>query len=281
MAKTKAIRSAHISVRGIVQGVGFRPFVYGLATKHKLKGWVCNTSEDVRIEVEGEAEAIEQFERELRTEAPPLSHIEDITISYDSPLGYKCFEIRHSQALEGKYQLISPDVATCQLCLNELLDPGDRRYRYPFTNCTNCGPRFTIIEDMPYDRPKTTMRDFQMCSKCQEEYNNPLNRRFHAQPNACPVCGPHVELLDAQDTKVIASEAQALSVAKGLQSHLDPIAKAGQLLREGKIVAIKGLGGFLLACDATNETAVRTLRKRKRRSSKPFAIMVSNVEEAR
>ncbi len=266
MAKTETLQLARISVRGIVQGVGFRPFVYGLATRHNLKGWVCNTSEDVKIEVEGGTEAIEQFKLELQTKAPPLAHIEDITISYHPPVGYESFEIRRSIAEEGKYQLISPDIATCQACLGELLDPGDRRYRYPFTNCTNCGPRFTIIEDMPYDRPKTTMRYFQMCPQCQAEYDNPLNRRFHAQPNACPKCGPHVELLDAQGNTL---------------SSPDALASASQLLGKGKIVAIKGLGGFLLACDATNEAAVRTLRKRKRRSSKPFAIMITNIEEVK
>jgi hydrogenase maturation protein HypF len=264
-ATRQSLKLASISVRGIVQGVGFRPFVYGLAVKHNLKGWVYNTSEDVKIEVEGAAEALEQFERELETKAPPLAHIENVTIEHHPPIGYKNFEIRHSQAQQGKYQLISPDVATCQACLGELLNPEDRRYRYPFTNCTNCGPRFTIIEDMPYDRPKTTMRYFQMCSQCQAEYDNPLDRRFHAQPNACPKCGPQVKLVDNQGNLVTAS---------------DPIAAASQLLKEAKIVAIKGLGGFLLACDATNDTVVKMLRQRKKRSSKPFAIMVTDIDEA-
>jgi hydrogenase maturation protein HypF len=266
----QSLKLASISVRGVVQGVGFRPFVYGLAVEHNLKGWVYNTSEDVKIEVEGEAEAIEQFELELEAKAPPLAHIEGVTIEYHPLLGYKNFEIRHSQAQEGKYQLISPDVATCQACLGELLNPEDRRYRYPFTNCTNCGPRFTIIEDMPYDRPQTTMRYFQMCPQCQAEYDNPLDRRFHAQPNACPKCGPQVELVDKQGNLVAPTE-----------SGLNSIAAASQLLKEGKIVAIKGLGGFLLACDATNDTVVKTLRQRKKRSSKPFAIMVTNIDEAK
>ena len=262
----QSLKSASISVRGIVQGVGFRPFVYGLAVKHNLKGWVYNTSEDVKIEVEGAAGAIKRFERDLETKAPPLAYIENITIEYHPPRGYKNFEIRQSQAQKGKYQLISPDVATCQACLGELLNPQDRRYRYPFTNCTNCGPRFTIIEDMPYDRPKTTMRYFRMCPQCQAEYDNPLDRRFHAQPNACLKCGPQVELVDSQGNLVNTS---------------DPIAAVAQFTKEGKIVAIKGLGGFLLACDATNDTAVKTLRQRKKRSSKPFAIMVATVEEAK
>ena len=268
MSKTakQSLKSASISVRGIVQGVGFRPFVYGLAVKHSLKGWVYNTSEDVKIEVEGEAEAIKQFERELETNAPPLAHIQNIAVEYHRPVGYRSFEIRQSQAEEGKYQLISADVATCPACLAELLNPEDRRYRYPFTNCTNCGPRFTIIEGMPYDRPKTTMRYFQMCTQCQAEYGNPLDRRFHAQPNACPKCGPQVQLVDSQGNLVNTS---------------DPVAVASQLLKEGKIVAVKGLGGFLIACDATNSTAVKTLRQRKRRSSKPFAIMVATVADAK
>ncbi|HXZ29612.1 MAG TPA: carbamoyltransferase HypF, partial [Dehalococcoidia bacterium] len=268
MSKTarQSLTSASISVRGVVQGVGFRPFVYGLAVKHNLKGWVYNTSEDVRIEVEGAAESVRRFERELKTEAPPLTHIEDVAVKYHPPVGYKDFEIRQSQAQKGKYQLVSPDVATCHACLTELLNPEDRRYRYPFTNCTNCGPRFTIIEDMPYDRPRTTMRYFQMCSQCQAEYDNPLDRRFHAQPNACPKCGPEVELVDNHGNLVADS---------------NPIAATGKLIREGKIVAIKGLGGFLLACDATNNIAVRTLRQRKKRPSKPLAIMVATLEEAK
>jgi len=260
------LKLASISVRGIVQGVGFRPFVYGLAVKHNLKGWVYNTSEDVKIEVEGAPEAIKEFEQELETNAPPLAHIEKITVRYHRPVGYENFEIRKSRAQAGKSQLISPDVATCPACLVELLDTRDRRYRYPFTNCTNCGPRFTIIEDMPYDRPKTTMRYFQMCPQCQAEYDSPLDRRFHAQPNACPKCGPQVQLVDNQGNLINDSNA---------------IAEASQLLKQGKIVAIKGLGGFLLACDATNDSAVRALRQRKKRPSKPLAVMVATLEEAK
>ncbi|MFP3974596.1 MAG: carbamoyltransferase HypF [Dehalococcoidia bacterium] len=266
----KTLESVQITVRGIVQGVGFRPFVYGLATQHGLNGWVYNTSEDVRIEVEGEPQRIEQFCFNLKAKAPPLARIEELTVTHTQPSGYTAFEIRHSVAEEGKYQLISPDIAMCKDCLSELLNPSDRRYRYPFTNCTNCGPRFTIIEDMPYDRPKTTMRSFIMCPECQEEYDNPLDRRFHAQPNACPTCGPQVQLLDSQGSPVPASE-----------SYPDVPARAAQLFRKGNILAIKGLGGFLLACDATNESTVKTLRERKRRPSKPFAIMVADIDEAR
>ncbi len=266
MAKTSVLDLVHISVRGVVQGVGFRPFVYQLATKYNLKGWVCNTSEDVKIEVEGEAAAIEQFLLALREQAPPRANIENITTTHHPPEKHEKFEIRHSIAEEGKYQLISPDIATCQDCLKEIFDLDDRRYRYPFTNCTNCGPRFTIIEDIPYDRPRTTMRRFQMCPQCQKEYDDPLNRRFHAQPNACPECGPTLGLLDANGSPVAIDDA---------------ITATSQLLREGKIVAIKGLGGFLLACDATNEAAINLLRQRKMRPFKPLAIMVSSIDEAK
>jgi len=266
MAKISLLSAVHISVRGVVQGVGFRPFVYQLATKYNLKGWVCNTSEDVKIEVEGEAEAIEQFLLALQEQAPPRASIEDITTTSCPPAHYEKFEIRHSIAEEGKYQLISPDIATCQDCLREILTPRDRRYRYPFTNCTNCGPRFTIIKDIPYDRPQTTMNRFQMCPECQQEYDDPLNRRFHAQPNACPKCGPALELVDNQGNPV---------------DGADTITNVSQLLKKGKIVAIKGLGGFLLACDATNQAAVNLLRQQKMRPSKPLAIMVASIEEAK
>jgi len=266
MVKTSAISAVHINVRGVVQGVGFRPFVYQMATKYNLKGWVCNTSEAVKIDVEGEAEAIERFLLALQKQAPPRASIEDITTTHYSPANYESFEIRHSMAEEGKYQLISPDIATCQDCLKEILTPSDRRYRYPFTNCTNCGPRFTIIKDIPYDRPLTTMNRFKMCPECQKEYDDPLDRRFHAQPNACPGCGPTLELVDNQGTST---------------SSVDAITATSQLLKEGKIIAIKGLGGFLLACDATNQVTVNRLRQRKMRPSKPLAIMVPSIEEVK
>jgi hydrogenase maturation protein HypF len=266
MAKTASRDSVHISVRGLVQGVGFRPFIYQIATRYNLNGWVCNTSEDVQIEIEGEPEAIEKFLVALREQAPSRASIKGISITHPTRREkFEKFEIRHSIAKEGKYQLISPDIATCQDCLKEIFDPADRRYRYPFTNCTNCGPRFTIIEDIPYDRPLTTMRHFKMCPDCQREYDDPLNRRFHAQPNACPKCGPKLELLEANGN---------------LLKVDDVIKTASQLLREGRIVAIKGLGGFLLACDATNETAVNFMRQRKQRPAKPLAIIVTSIEEA-
>jgi hydrogenase maturation protein HypF len=266
MAKTPVLSLVRISVRGVVQGVGFRPFVYQLAVKHNLRGWVRNTSEDVKIEVEGGVRDIDRFLSGLREQAPPLAHIEAITTENGVPAGYEKFEIKASIAEAGKYQLVSPDIATCPDCLREIFDPEDRRYRYPFTNCTNCGPRFTIIADIPYDRPNTTMKAFKMCPECQREYDDPLDRRFHAQPNACPACGPQLELVDNQGKQV---------------SCDDIIRKTGKLLREGGIIAVKGLGGFLLACDATSERAVNRLRERKQRPAKPLAVMVATLDEAR
>lgn len=254
-----------IRVRGVVQGVGFRPFVYRLATGTGLYGWVRNTSEGVQIEVEGPRKSTGQFCRKLRQDAPPLSHIDEITAEECPPRGFARFEIRESLFEEGKSQLVSPDIATCPACLGELRDATDRRHRYPFTNCTNCGPRFTIITDMPYDRPNTTMNPFTMCPECRAEYDDPLDRRFHAQPNACPVCGPSLSLLDARGATV---------------ECVDPLARSSTLLKEGAIVAIKGLGGFLLACDATSPRAVRLLRERKQRPAKPFAIMVPDLKVA-
>jgi len=252
-----------IHVTGVVQGVGFRPFVYQLAHTHGLNGWVVNTSAGVDIEVEGPPEVLLRFLGDLEAQSPPLARIESISAADAPPNGYQQFEIRRSLAQEGEYQLISPDIATCQDCLGEVLDPQDRRYRYPFTNCTNCGPRFTIIEDIPYDRPLTTMRNFVMCPRCQAEYENPLDRRFHAQPNACPVCGPQLSLTNADGSQIPVA---------------DEITAVVQLLEQGEVLAIKGLGGFHLACDATSETAVRRLRERKRRPAKPMAVMMPTME---
>ena len=263
-AKSKANQRASISVEGVVQGVGFRPFVYRLATQHNLYGWVRNTSGKVEIELEGDEAEINSFLRDLETQAPPMARIEDIQTTFSSPKGYTDFNIRESLAQRHKYQLVSPDIATCADCRDEIFNPLDRRYRYAFTNCTNCGPRFTIIADIPYDRPNTTMREFKMCPKCKQEYADPLNRRFHAQPNACPVCGPKLELVDANGKTV---------------KYADIIQKAGELLKAGKILAIRGLGGFQLTCDATNETAVNLLRERKHRPAKPFAVMAATIED--
>lgn len=265
MALAVSGQLARISVRGIVQGVGFRPFVYQLAEEYGLRGWVLNTSGEVRIEVEGGREALDGFITDLVKRAPPMARIEGVDASFHVAVGHRGFEIRSSVRETGKYQLVSPDLATCDLCRAETLDHQDRRYQYPFTNCTNCGPRFTIIEDIPYDRAMTTMRHFRMCAQCQAEYDNPLHRRFHAQPNACPVCGPRVCLRDSSGVAVPGA---------------DPLGTAARLLREGNVVAVKGLGGFLLACDATSEAAVRRLRERKRRLAKPLAIMVTGLDMA-
>jgi hydrogenase maturation protein HypF len=262
----KPLKSLRIIVRGVVQGVGFRPFIYRLAHEHKLAGWVRNTSGSVEIEVEGDESSVDRFVLEIRQSAPPMAKIEEVTSSPIPHQGRTSFEIIESRPEPGQYQLVSPDIATCDACRQEVFSSNDRRYRYPFTNCTNCGPRFTIIEDIPYDRPLTTMRRFTMCPRCHKEYDDPLDRRFHAQPNACPVCGPSLDLVDRQGVPV---------------GGRDVIQSAASLLREGKILSIKGLGGFLLACDATGSQAVKTLRERKQRPSKPLAVMMTSVEEIR
>jgi hydrogenase maturation protein HypF len=248
-----------IHVRGVVQGVGFRPFVFGLALRHSLTGWVRNTSAGVDIELDGAQDVLDAFVRDLRQEAPPLAHIDGIEVRRRPVNGYSEFEILESAHLPVAFQPISPDVAICDDCLRELFDPVNRRYRYPFINCTNCGPRFTIIRDIPYDRPNTTMGSFPMCPACSSEYSNPLDRRFHAQPVACPACGPHVWLTVA---------------GRRTAERDDAIGVARKLLQEGRVVALRGLGGFHLACDATQPEAVAELRRRKLRVDKPFAVML-------
>lgn len=252
-----------ILVEGIVQGVGFRPFVYGLALKQGLGGFILNDTTGVIIEVEGEPSALESFLCALRTDAPPLATIEGLSWESLPAKGYSPFTIEKSQAEEDRRVLISPDTCTCDDCLRELFDLNDPRYRYPFINCTNCGPRFTIIKDVPYDRERTTMAVFCMCPDCHKEYQDPLDRRFHAQPNACPSCGPQVTLLDREGHEM-ASE--------------DPVSHAARLLQQGAIVAVKGLGGYHLACDAFNNDAVGRLRRRKHREDKPFALMAPDLE---
>ena len=256
------IRRRHIFLRGVVQGVGFRPFVFNLARRHGLNGWVKNSSEGVHTEVEGFPESVEHFTQEVTRKAPPRARIEFFRWEDRMPTGVEGFEIRESEAEGGLYQLISPDIATCPSCREEIHNPADRRYRYPFTNCTQCGPRFTIIEDIPYDRPQTTMAKFRMCPDCRREYDDPTDRRFHAQPNACPVCGPQLSLVNPEGEPICSA---------------DPLGSAIRLLKEGKIVALKGLGGFLLACDARAESPVQALRLRKHRPDKPFAVMLPTL----
>jgi hydrogenase maturation protein HypF len=251
-------------VRGVVQGVGFRPFVYNLAQRHHLSGFVGNNSNGVFIEIEGDNQSLESFCHELQHNPPPLAHIESITVETLNIQYSHSFTIVISETQAGQHTLISPDLSICDDCLRELFDPNDRRYRYPFINCTNCGPRFTIIQDLPYDRPLTTMRDFPMCKSCAAEYHDPTNRRFHAQPNACPDCGPQVFLGYGQ---------------AGLQAN-DAILTTQALLRTSHIVAIKGIGGFHLACDATDDNTILRLRERKGRQAKPFAVMVRDLEMA-
>lgn len=261
---TKTVMRLRIEVSGIIQGVGFRPFVYRLAQKNNLNGWVRNTSQNVAIEVEGQEEDLNQFLASLSQEAPPMARIQDITTKELPAKGATSFKICDSLPEPGKYQPVSADIATCPECLQEIFTPGNRRYLYPFTNCTNCGPRFTIIKDIPYDRPLTTMHRFIMCPDCQTEYDDPLDRRFHAQPNACPQCGPSLQLTDSAGAPIPCQ---------------DVIHKAAELLGKGNILAIKGLGGFQLAGDATNQNVVARLRKRKRRLGKPFALMMASLKE--
>jgi hydrogenase maturation protein HypF len=259
-----------IHVRGIVQGVGFRPFVYSLARELALTGYVFNSSSGVTVEIEGPGEAIQEFLDALRRHPPPLALIAEITIADVAPLNENGFVIRQSHSEEGEFVLVSPDVATCDDCWRDFGDPANRRYGYPFTNCTNCGPRYTIIQDIPYDRPMTTMASFRLCELCRAEYEDPTNRRFHAQPNACPACGPALAI-----AKFGTAFPDYLPYKAAHSSVI--IRHARQLLREGKIVAVKGLGGFLLACDARNDGSVKLLRSRKRRSDKPFALMARDL----
>ncbi len=258
-------RRVRVQLTGIVQGVGFRPFVFNLAGRLGLSGWVRNDARGLVAEVEGEPGAVEAFLAEATERPPPLAAIEAVRVDELAPTGEPGFRIVGSAAGERRVP-VSPDVATCGDCLREVLDPADRRYRYAFTNCTNCGPRYTIVRDVPYDRATTTMAAFPMCPACEREYHDPGNRRFHAQPNACPACGPRLRLLDA---------------AGAPQEADDPIAAAADLLAAGAIVAVKGLGGYHLACDAASEEAVRRLRSRKHREERPFALMAPDLEAVR
>lgn len=264
----KRTEARYIHFEGIVQGVGFRPLVYRLAAQWDLKGWVLNSASGLEVWVEGPQESLEGFIQALVANPPPLARILRQKITQEEPQGFSVFEIRHSDDRGNKEALISPDVAICADCYQEINDPHDRRYGYAFTNCTNCGPRYTIVMDIPYDRQNTTMRKFPMCARCQEEYENPAHRRFHAQPNACPDCGPQLALVAGENLPPLARGSEAL-------------AEARQRLKEGAIVAVKGLGGFHLACDATRAEVVKKLRERKRREYKPFAVMARDLEVVR
>jgi hydrogenase maturation protein HypF len=254
-----------VRVTGIVQGVGFRPYVHRLAVALGLAGFVGNDAQGVVAEIEGAPAAIEAFLSRLPDEAPAMSVIEDVTTSPIEPSGDATFEIVVSEAEGARDVPVSPDIATCADCLAELWDPDDRRFRFPFINCTNCGPRYTIVRDVPYDRPTTTMAGFAMCDACAREYTDPADRRFHAQPVCCPRCGPTLALVDAA----------------GVALDGDPVTRTAALLRDGRVVAVKGLGGYHLAVDATDEAAVRRLRARKHREERPLAVMVADLAVAR
>lgn len=258
------LNGLNIHVRGIVQGVGFRPFIYQTAVKNQLSGWVCNSSRGVEIEVVGNSKDLIAFLNEVKSCPPPLSRIDEIFSNEISGKHYTQFEIIDSISDPGDFIPISPDISICPDCLQELFDPENRRYRYPFINCTNCGPRFSIIKNIPYDRPYTTMAGFELCPDCQHEYQDPLDRRFHAQPIACPVCGPSIKYTD-RDGNILAINDEAIQ-------------RAREGIRQGKILAIKGLGGYHLACDAANIVSVGLLRERKRRVGKPFALMANSSE---
>jgi hydrogenase maturation protein HypF len=262
----QATERLRVHVRGAVQGVGFRPFVYRLAHDLGLNGWVVNSASGVVVEVDGDPATLERFLLRVTGECPPRAIVQGVETAFLEPAGFTAFEIRESTGGE-KTALVLPDVATCAECLREVNDPTDRRFRYPFTNCTNCGPRFTIVEALPYDRPNTTMAGFTMCGACAAEYDNPLDRRFHAQPNACPTCGPRLALWNAEGV-VLAERDAALR-------------RTGELIASGAVVAVKGLGGFHLVVDARDGEAVERLRRAKAREEKPFALMFPSVDHVR
>ncbi|MCX7021325.1 MAG: Sua5/YciO/YrdC/YwlC family protein, partial [bacterium] len=256
-----------VHVTGTVQGVGFRPFVFRLARELGLAGFVLNDASGVWVEAQGPAGTLDGLVRRLSDDAPPLARVNNVEAGEIPEAAGTAFTIRESPISGGEMTLVSPDVATCADCRAEIADPADRRHRYPFTNCTNCGPRFTIIKNLPYDRPLTTMAGFGLCPDCAREYSDPADRRFHAQPVCCPVCGPTVRLTDP--------------AGKTLATGEQVFGEAVNLLKEGKILAVKGLGGYHLACDALNEPAVAELRRRKARLERPFALMLRDLDEIR
>lgn len=279
------MRHVHIHVTGIVQGVGMRPFVYREAMAHGICGWVLNAGDGVHIEAHARAEAVDGFVAALSEHAPAAARVERVDVADLEPGGWSAadeqgFRIVASQDQTAHTTLVSPDIATCDDCLRELFDPADRRYHYPFINCTNCGPRFTIIQSLPYDRAATSMDRFPMCPECAAEYADPLDRRFHAQPDACFDCGPHITWREAGVGDEPGEAAASLAVGTTREASDAIIERCVELLASGGIVAIKGLGGFHLACDASNEQAVAELRRRKRRSNKPLAVMVRDLADA-
>ena len=290
--KPESIR-LRVIIRGAVQGVGFRPFVFRLATELELGGWVNNSAQGVCVELEGSKQKLEEFLSRLTVEKPPRSFIQNVETTWLDPAGYRQFEIRESDPGGAKTALVLPDIAVCADCRAELFDPENRRYAYPFINCTNCGPRFSIIESLPYDRPNTSMRHFKMCARCQAEYDDPRDRRFHAQPNACAACGPQLSLWDRHGKPLVEADQQTNAEAcrghQVLESAASlltmrvsaPLRQTVALIREGGIVAVKGLGGFHLLVAAAKEEGVRKLRERKHREEKPFALMFPSLESVR
>ena len=270
------MKTLGIHITGIVQGVGFRPFVYREAVVRGLSGWVLNAGDGVHIEAQGAEDALRSFVHAMRSAAPAAARVEQIAVEEregpSAALVAGAFRIIASDAATEHTTLVSPDIATCPDCLGELFDPADRRYHYPFINCTNCGPRYTIIRQLPYDRAQTSMADFPLCPACAAEYADPLDRRFHAQPNACFACGPHLTWRSHGDAETL--------IGIDLAASDDIIERCAERIAQGGIVAIKGLGGFHLACNAADERAVAELRRRKRRSNKPLAIMVRDLAAA-
>ncbi len=263
-----SIKARRLEISGVVQGVGFRPFLFQLADKYRFSGRVLNTSRGVSLVIEGREKDMDDFCRDIYAKSPPLACVVNIKSENISLKNYRNFAIVTSAGENStRSALIPPDVSVCRDCLDEMKDPENPRFRYPFINCTNCGPRYTIIKDIPYDRPKTSMADFQMCPECSREYNDPKDRRFHAQPNACPVCGPHAFLVDNTGKKVELN-------------GKTPVNAAADLLLQGKIIAVKGLGGFHLAADAFNDNAVKRLRLFKNRPHKPFGLMADSAATA-
>ena len=285
MAENEAREALDITVKGVVQGVGFRPFVFRCAQKFHLTGWVLNALDGVTIHVEGTQNDLDCFAIALVQEAPEAANVKELELNEAPVEGFDEFEIRFSDDAEAnETTLVSPDLATCDACVAELFDPENRRYHYPFINCTNCGPRFTIIDELPYDREHTSMKEFTMDEPCQTEYDDPMDRRFHAQPNACFNCGPRLGWIDVEG--MLPNEVQQLSIdsldwaftSEDSDEFVDDCVK---LLKAGKIVAVKGLGGYHLVCDALNAEALAALRERKHRYGKAFAVMAHSTEQAR
>jgi len=297
MPKDPKLSRIRLRLRGVVQGVGMRPFIFRLASEEGLSGFVYNDGQGVIVEAQGTMKKLDCFQQRLKSELPPAAHLDDLNISELPPADLLGFAILESPPDGAKFTRLSPDLATCPDCLNELHEPTDRRHHYPFINCTNCGPRLTIIQDVPYDRSRTTMAKFAMCEDCLSEYHDPSNRRFHAQPNACPVCGPRIFIMDATDFQEAGlpqprgrrmeairppqMEGYSSIQEAGWPPPRDSIQIVAQAFKRGQIVAVKGLGGMHLACDASNPEAVRRLRSRKYREEKPFAVMVRDLDQAR